>query len=612
VNWRHFQTFLWLRWRLRMNQFKRGGVANAVILGILAVLLAFGAVALFVGLLLVGLFALPDVPPLVLLLVWDGLVMLFLFFWCIGLLSELQRSEALSLDKFLHLPVSLTGAFLINYISSLFSVNLALFLSAMLGLTLGLAIGRGPAMLWLLPLVAAFVLMVTGVTYQFQGWLASLMVNKRRRRTIIVMATMIFIVVCQLPNLINVIRPWEGGPRQANNEHLLVQQNELHKALAVGQISQAEFAKRQTELQREYQQRDQELKEQSLGTFERATRIVNLALPPGWLPLGAVAPAEGRLGPLLLAGAGMTLIGGASLARSYRTTIRLYTGHYTATSRPVAAPAPVETAPAPTSNLLEKHLPWLSEQATAIALGSFRSLLRAPEAKMLLLTPILLLIIFGSMFLARASDMPLTVRPLIALGAMAMVLFSMMQLVGNQFGFDRGGFRVFVLCPVPRADVLLGKNLAIAPVAVSLGTLATVVVEVIYPMRPDHLLALLPQFVSMFLLFCLMANLLSILAPMPVAAGSMKPANPKGMILLLHMLFFFLTPLVVLPAMAPLGLEVLLEELGGLRYVPLYLLISLAECVGIIYLYRFLLRWEGRLLQMQEQKILGIVTTREE
>jgi hypothetical protein len=612
VNGRHFQTFLWLRWRLRVNQFKRGGFANALILGILAVMLAFGAVALFVGLLLIGLFALPDVPPLVLLLVWDGLVVVFLFFWCVGLLSELQRSEALSLDKFLHLPVSLTGAFLITYISSLFSANLALFVPAVLGLALGLALSRGPAMLWLLPLLAAFVLMVTAVTYQFQGWLAALMVNKRRRRTIIVVATMIFIVLCQLPNLVNVIKPWEGGRRKANTDHLLEQQNELRKAFAAGQMSQREFVKRQDEIQREHQQRDEELKQQSLGTFERTTRIINLALPPGWLALGAVAPAEGHLWPVLLAGAGMTLIGGASLGRSYRTTIRLYTGHYTATSKPAAAPAPAEKAPAPASNLLERHLPGLSEQAAAVALSSFRSLLRAPEAKMLLLTPILLLVVFGSMFLARSAELPLTVRPLIALGAMAMVLFSLMQLIGNQFGFDRGGFRVFVLCPVPRADVLLGKNLAIAPVALGLGTLATVVVEVIYPMRPDHLLALLPQFVSMFLLFCLLANLLSILAPMPVAAGSMKPANPRGVVLLLHMLFFFLTPLVVLPAMAPLGLEYALQELGGLGYVPLYLLLSLLECLGVVYLYRFVLAWEGRLLQSQEQKILGVVTTREE
>src|SRR5205085_5802193 len=115
----------------------------------------------------------------------------------------LQRSEVLAMDKFLHLPVSLLGAFLINYVSSsLLSVSLALFAPAMLGLALGLTLRRGPAMLLVLPLLAAFLLMVTALTYQFQSWLASLMTNKRRRRSIIAVVTVAFILLCQAPQLL--------------------------------------------------------------------------------------------------------------------------------------------------------------------------------------------------------------------------------------------------------------------------------------------------------------------------------------------------------------------------------------------------------------------------
>ena len=32
MNWQHFRAFLWLRWRIRANQFKRAGTVNAVIL----------------------------------------------------------------------------------------------------------------------------------------------------------------------------------------------------------------------------------------------------------------------------------------------------------------------------------------------------------------------------------------------------------------------------------------------------------------------------------------------------------------------------------------------------------------------------------------------------
>ena len=57
-------------------------------------------------------------------------------------------------------------------------------------------------------------------------------------------------------------------------------------------------------------------------------RLVNLVLPPGWLPLGIRGLAEGNVLPALLGTLGLTLIGSASLRRAYRTTLRLYTGQF--------------------------------------------------------------------------------------------------------------------------------------------------------------------------------------------------------------------------------------------------------------------------------------------
>ncbi len=178
MNQQHLRAFFWLRWRLFVNQIKRGGIANGIILALLAAASVVSALVMFVSFFLVGLLLLPDASSMVILYVSDGLVVVFLFFWAIGIMTELQRSEALALDKFLHLPVSLTGAFFINYLSSLLSFTMLLFLPAMVGLGLGLVISRGPLMLLLFPLGAAFVLMLTALTYQLQGWLASLMANK--------------------------------------------------------------------------------------------------------------------------------------------------------------------------------------------------------------------------------------------------------------------------------------------------------------------------------------------------------------------------------------------------------------------------------------------------
>ena len=252
MNTQHLSAFLWLHWRLRVNQLTRGGVVNVIFLALFVIAIAVMAVGFFVGAFCAGSFALatakPEIKPTILLFAWDGLVVAFLFSWSIGLLQELQRTEALSLEKFLHLPVSLAGVFVLNYVSSMASsLTLILVVPTMLGFSLGLVASEGPKMLLLLPGVLAFVLMTTALSYQFQGWLASLMVNKRRRRTIIVMVTMVFVVLCQLPNLVNLYQPWKKWEKDWTKE------------------------------------KQQEIWELS----EQTAWIVNLALPPGWLPLGS-------------------------------------------------------------------------------------------------------------------------------------------------------------------------------------------------------------------------------------------------------------------------------------------------------------------------------------
>jgi hypothetical protein len=321
---------------------------------------------------------------------------------------------------------------------------------------------------------------------------------------------------------------------------------------------------------------------------------------------------EGKLLPALLATLGMALIGAASLWRAYRTTLRLYTGQFTARRKQAAAtapPAPTGKAPA---QLLERELPWVSEPVAVIALAGFRSLLRAPEAKMMLLGPVILVVVFGSLLLTRSMNPREEIRPLMAFGSVAMVLATLIQVAGNQFGFDRSGFRVFVLSGVSRRDILLGKNLALAPLALGLALAAIVLIQAIYPMRLDFFLATLPLVLSMYLVYCLLANWLSIFGPMAIAPGALKPANPKLLPVLLQMVFFLLLPLALGPILSPLGVALGLEALGWLAGVPVCLILSLLECAAIVFLYRLLLAGQGRLLQAREQGILETVTSKGE
>ena len=613
MNWQHLRAFVWLRRRMLVNQWRRAGAFNAVLMMIVAFGLLVIAVPLFIGCFMLGLYLIPKAAPVHLMYVWDGLIVAFLFFWGIGLITELQRSEPLSLSKFLHLPVSANGAFLINYLSSLLRVSLIFFGPVMLGYCLALIYVKGILLLPVLPLLAAFVLMVTALTYQLQGWLAALMSNPRRRRTVIVVTTTTFVLLVQLPNLLN-FYALGGAQRQADRSKSLVEEmSKLQRASQSKEFDAMELVRRQQQVMEEYKLERQEADRITGEHWEHTVSPRESAfLPIGWLPLGVMSAAEGRIMPSILGLLGMTMIGTVSLWRAYRTTVGLYQGQPSnRKDRPVPEVASPSSTGKPRVRLLEARLPGLSEPVSAIALGGLRSLMRSPEAKMMLLTPLIMIPIFGSMVFKGRHDMPELLRPLVAIGGMGFVLLGVLQLMGNQFGFDRDGFRVFVLSAASRRDILMGKNLAFAPVALGMAAILLAIVQVLCPMRLDHFLAMVPQYVSMFLMFCIFTNFVSIYAPFYVAAGSLKPANPKTSTVLLQLvMFFFLLPLAEGPTLLPLGIEAALRYAGWPAAAPICLVLSLVECAVVVLIYRLTLELQGSLFQAREQKILESVTNR--
>jgi len=566
VNWHYLKTFIWLRWRLRSNQRRKAGTFSAVLQTVVIILAIAAAV---MGLVIgfgVGLFALPSASLDVFMLVWDGVIAAFLFFWAVELLSELQRSELLSFEKLLHLPVSLSGVFLINYLGSMFCGSVIFWVPAMIGLAIGLVFSKGLIMLLLFPLLAMFILAVSALTFQFRGWLASMMVNQRRRRSIVAFASLAFILIFQIPNILNFTGFSRKGPLSARTGR-------------------------------------------SLEERAATARVANKIVPFGWLAYGATALAEKNAVPALMGTVGLGLIGILSLRRSYGTTLRLYTGDFGGVKKQTKVVEGTSQAK-PAATFFEKRLPGLSEHASAIALAGFRSLTRAPEAKMMLLSPVIMVVVFGGMLSRMGSNPSEFVRPLFASGSVAMLLLILTSLAGNQFGFDRGGFRVFVLGSAPRRDILLGKNLSLVPFIMTLAVLVTVLIEILYPMRLDHFLASLLQLIPMYLVFSLVANLLSILAPMPIKPGSLKPSSPKGMAILIHFAFFFLFPIALSPTLIPLGIEYLFSWSGRYTWFPAYLIFTVAEFAIVARLYPLVLDFEGNLLHRREQRILEIVTSK--
>jgi ABC-2 type transport system permease protein len=600
VNWEHLKAFVWLRWRLAVNQTRRSGPGGAVVSGIVTVLMTVGGGVMLILGFLVGFLALRTGPSAAVMVVWDGAIVGFVFFWLAGLMSELQRSDSLSLDRFLYLPVSPSGVFLINYLGSSVSLGLVLMLPAMTGLAAGLALSRGPGMLLIFPLVAAFFLMMTAVTYQFRGWLASMMENPRRRRTIMAVVPILFIALFQLPNMWINLGPGASERRDARRTI-----STLDKDLAAGRITREEYKAR----------RPASPARDADDGYARA-RMVNMIAPPGWLAYGAEAVADGRVWPAVAGVFGMALIGAISLRRAYGTTLRMYRGDFDSGRRtpPSAIPAVLAgrtIAARQSIALMEWRLPWVSERVSSVAVTGFRSWMRASEMKMALFAPVMMLIVFTRMFAGEGGTASDLRRPLMTSSLAGLVLIlGLVGPIGNQFGYDRAGFLAFVLGPVPRRDVLMGKNLSVLPFALVMMIVLVALRQWLNPMRLDHLVALLFQLVSMYLLFCLAGNLLSIIGPLALKPGSGMPAGHQGIRSFGPLLLMVVSPMLLGLTLMPLGIEALLSALNWFAWFPAYLVLGVVQVVVMIWLYRLVLDWEGGLLQRREPEILEIVGSR--
>jgi hypothetical protein len=578
MNWSQLRTIIWLRWRLSRNQWSRSGTLNAVLTIIVTFIgLGIGFIGGIVGLLL-GTFALAKAPPPVMLIVWDMIIGVFLFFWLAGIVSEIQRSETIDIGRLLHLPVSLRNVFLINYIASHLTTSIILFLPGMLGLSAGLILGGRGLMVLMFPLVLGIIFMVTAWTYCLRGWLVTLMMNKRRRRTIIAGITFAFILLTQIPYIVTNI----------------TDRRERHKPKTTESVQSEETTPDEPE-------------ERKKITIPPGVLAAHKVVPFLWVGNGAMSLATGNALPAVLGAAGGFLLGGLGLRRAYRSTIRFYQGQ-TAWGKTKRKPKAEKVSKAQ-KNLIEKQLPWIPEEAAASAMAFFRCLMRAPEVKMMLGTNFIMLLIFGTaIFLRSSANRGDNVRPFIATGAVVFVSLGLSQLMYNLFGFDRGGFRQLVLLPTPRKQILLGKNLAFLPLAVGVGTILLVFVKVMMSISFVVFMAAGLQLLAAFLMLSMVGNLISILIPYRIAAGSLKPtkSSTKTTIFMIISRIFF--PMVMIPIFFPPAIGLLFSRVGLLPAAPVNLFFSAAVLTLLALFYKLSLSPLGELLQRREKEILEVVT----
>ncbi len=660
----HFQTFVWLRWRIRTNQLRHGSSLGKALAAILLVSFAMAAIGLFVMGGMLGAFVPRFVPRENYFLVWDGFIALFCIIWVIHVATDIQRSDAITFDRILHLPVAFSQAFALNYLSTLMSMTLLSLCAFFFGFIFGSCFSIGPiALLFPIPF-AFFLVAITALTYQLQGWLAAIMSNPRRRQMIMIALPLCIIVISQIPAFFATRFAKSGSerarirelpipprasipavpsqvistpPSDSENEAQIGVEHPVPSISSIestpedleplGATKSLDATEEAARIASDYRQK-KELRESEdaatsalwIGRF----RLFNLLIPPLWMAGCIESIMSGTLHVFWLTGA-MALVGFVSLKRNYRQTIRFYQGQTDSrATEPRALAAVIGNnlrktrlgSAAPSSDeksvlLVERSVPFVSEETAAIITMTLQSMTRAPEVKLYLLLPLIApFILFGvlqSWQLPRIDEL----KAAVIVGFTSCSLFITSGLLGNYFAYDRAGFRAFVLSPIRRERILLGRNLATAPFLLLQSFLLALAIGVYFGMAVDKMLCSLFLSASILPLYGLLTNIMSILTPFPLAAGSIQPKQFNLIPILFSLLLSMIMPAITVLALFPLGLEWVIDRfVPAMGFFPFAFLLSILWLTGSIAIYCWLLPWEGKLLANREKELLRVVTSK--
>ena len=256
-------------------------------------------------------------------------------------------------------------------------------------------------------------------------------------------------------------------------------------------------------------------------------------------------------------------------------------------------------------------IPLLSPDLSALVEKELRYALRNAQLRMMALMPLILLAV--RFMNTRRSGGPRRLPPgnalevsgflhygggLIVTGGVLYVFMILSGIACNQFAFEEGGMRAFVLAPIERHKILIGKNIVIGLIALVFSTLLLILNEIAFgDLTPGVLLFVALSFLVFAVMMTVTGNWFSVRFPKRMKFG--KRSNVSGM-----------AGLLILPVMMAMALLPLTAVGAGyftqsllIEYVTLALFAGLA-----LLLYYPLVRLQGRALERRERDILEVVS----
>jgi len=251
------------------------------------------------------------------------------------------------------------------------------------------------------------------------------------------------------------------------------------------------------------------------------------------------------------------------------------------------------------------QLPLVSSELSAIVEKELRYAFRNAQVRMMALMPLILIFIrlFNRSSMgdlrssAGAGEFAAYLSGLLASAGVLYVFLILGGISANQFAFEEGGMRTFILSPIDRRKILIGKNIAVTIVAFVFAVALLVLNAIVFrDMSLGDLVFVALSFVVFAAIMSIYGNWVSIRFPKRMRFG--KRMNVSGV-----------AGLLLIPMIVVLGVPPLLAALAGYLTRSVFISYATLALFALISLgvYAIVINPQGRDLARREIDILETV-----
>ncbi|MFP6617657.1 MAG: hypothetical protein VCB26_14730 [Candidatus Hydrogenedentota bacterium] len=553
-----------------------------------------------------------DISGLSLMLGTDFVLLYFLMFWLGDLMAEMKRAEPIDFRKMLYLPISLRTVFLLNFSIALISPMFVAFFVPLITFSLSASWKLGPQMLLCIPLGFMFYIMLASWTYYVQGILSFLMENKRRRQKILILLPMVFI----LPAFLFNPAFWPDSLDFGNEDS---QEAKISKPLPelvsnsdsespVGEDDNNKVTSTVAALAIGVESDDAQEKATD-AYWKNIATTVNSLIPLGWMPLGMSQIMEGSFLMAFLSFLGLSALSTIALFLGYRSTLNFHTAPPSEITNP-GQKKKANAKPPLGQRLAEMKVPFLENTTSSLAVTTLMTTLRHPSVWAQLGAPLFFLWLiymgFSNIENIDSAFVKLLITNLTPTALIMLPFFGTITFFTNMFGFDIGGFRAYVLMPIPRWKYILGHNFTVftVPSALAIFMFLTSSLFIEYSLMEITISIL--QIVQLGLMLCIVGNVVSIYFPYYIDLHNFRPSLKQQLTLILvAFTIMFILGLLSLPIVFSLLIDSVLKLFFAYQGISVGFITSIATVILVAVAYKVTLPKFGELLEQREKIILG-------